>query len=74
MAPAPAPGSATPAGPQAPPAPAAVPAAEKQEKPPEAVAFDMGREIMDVLRQSHTHISSIIEVISTELGEYLWPA
>ena len=39
------------------------------DKAPELVAFEAGREVMDVLRAAHSHMCNVLEVISSDLGE-----
>ena len=50
------------------------PAAKPQEKPSELVAFEAGREVMEILRSSHSHVCSILEVMCTDIGEMYTPA
>ena len=38
------------------------------DKAPELVAFEAGREVMDVLRAAHSHMCNVLEVISSDLG------
>lgn len=39
------------------------------DKAPELVAFEAGREVMDVLRAAHSHMCNVLEVISSDLGK-----
>ena len=38
------------------------------EKPPEVVAFESGKEIMDLLRNKHPHAITALELMMTEIG------
>lgn len=40
----------------------------RMEKPVEVMGFELGKEVMDTLRQRHPHISGILEVFLQELG------
>ena len=40
----------------------------RMDKAPELVAFEAGREVMDVLRAAHSHMCNVLEVISSDLG------
>ena len=53
--------------PQLQPPPAAAPP-PKQDKPPELLAFEAGREVMEMLRNAHTHTCSVLEIMCTEIG------
>lgn len=44
----------------------------RSEKAPELVAFEAGREVMDVLRAAHSHMCNVLEVISSDLGTPLY--
>lgn len=39
------------------------------EKPPEVVAFEAGKEIMDLLRSKHPHSTGALELMMSEIGE-----
>lgn len=41
----------------------------RQEKPAELLAFEAGREVMEVLRGAHAHICSVLEIMCTDIGE-----
>ncbi len=43
------------------------------EKPPEVVAFEAGKEIMDLLRSKHPHSTGALELMMSEIGEYCCP-
>ena len=40
------------------------------EKPPEVVAFESGKEIMDLLRNKHPHAITALELMMTEIGVF----
>ena len=42
------------------------------EKPPEVVAFESGKEIMDLLRNKHPHAITALELMMTEIGAWFW--
>ena len=42
------------------------------EKPPEVVAFESGKEIMDLLRNKHPHAITALELMMTEIGVLSW--
>ena len=46
----------------------APPAPKTFEKPPEVVAFEAGKEIMDLLRNKHPHAITALELMMTEIG------
>ena len=39
------------------------------EKPPELIAFDTGREVMEQLRNKHASVSVALEALCAEIGE-----
>lgn len=43
-------------------------AAKPLEKPPEVVAFEAGKEIMDLLRSKHPHSTGSLELMMSEIG------
>lgn len=40
----------------------------RQQKPPELLAFEVGREVMEMLRGAHAHICSVLEIMCTDIG------
>ena len=43
------------------------------EKPPEVVAFEAGKEIMDLLRSKHPHSTGALELMMSEIGAHCCP-
>lgn len=43
------------------------------EKPPELIAFETGREVMEQLRNKHASVSQALEYLCTDIGELLLP-
>ncbi|EIE23491.1 hypothetical protein COCSUDRAFT_65942 [Coccomyxa subellipsoidea C-169] len=48
-------------------------AAKPLEKPPEVVAFEAGKEIMDLLRSKHPHSTGSLELMMSEIGTRFVP-
>ena len=40
------------------------------EKPPELIAFETGREVMEQLRNKHASVSQALEYLCTDIGEW----
>ena len=38
------------------------------EKPPELIAFETGREVMEQLRNKHASVSQLLEYLCTDIG------
>jgi len=41
---------------------------EAMEKPPELLAFEAGKEIMEFIRSKHTHIAGLLDLLLNDLG------
>lgn len=50
--------------------PGSGPAVKPLEKPPEVVAFEAGKEIMDLLRSKHPHSTGALELMMSEIGAH----